>query len=58
VAQAPTLLLATQTPWDDTIVADLVQQPAQWTIPDLTPQAVNLSIYDQLLQPEACYAAS
>jgi len=58
VAQALTLLLATQTPWDDTIVADLVQQPAQWTIPDLTPQAVNLSIYDQLLQPEACYAAS
>jgi hypothetical protein len=59
VAQALTLLLATQqTTWDDTIVADLVQKPAQWIIPDLTPQAVNLSIYDQLLQPEACYAAS
>jgi len=58
VAQALTLLLATQTTWDDNTVADLVQQPAQWTIPDLIPQAVNLSIYDQLLQPEACYAAS
>jgi len=58
VAQALTLLLATPNTWDDNTVADLVQQPARWVIPDLIPQVVNLSIYDQLLQPEACYAAS
>jgi hypothetical protein len=58
VTQALTHLLAAQTTWDDSTVADLVQQPARWVIPDLIPQVVNLSIYDQLLQPEACYAAS
>ncbi|MHC1773748.1 MAG: IS21 family transposase [Flexilinea sp.] len=58
VTQALTLLLATKTTWDDNTLADLLQRPAQQTIPDLIPQAVNLSIYDQLLQPEACYVAN
>lgn len=58
VAQALTLLLTSKTPWDDNTLADLLQRPAQRAIPDLIPQAVNLSIYDQLLMPEACYAAN
>jgi len=56
VTQVLALLLDSKTGWDDTTVADLLQRPAQWIIPDLIPQVVNLSIYDQLLQPEACYA--
>ena len=43
---------------DDSTLAELLQRPAQQTIPDLIPQMVNLSIYDQLLQLEACYAAN
>jgi len=58
VAQALTLLLATKTPWDDNTLSDLLQQPTQQTIPDLIPQMVNLSIYDQLLQPEVCNVAN
>ena len=58
VTQALTLLLARKTNWDDTTLTELLQQPAQRTIPDLIPQVVNLSIYDQLLMPEACYAAN
>jgi hypothetical protein len=58
VAQALTRLLARKTNWDDTTLTELLQQPAQRTIPDLIPQVVNLSIYDQLLLPEACYAAN
>ncbi len=58
VAQTLTLLLARKTNWDDSTLAELLQRPAQQTIPDLIPQVVNLSIYDQLLMPEACYAAN
>lgn len=58
VTQALTLLLARKTNWDDSTLAELLQRPAQQTIPDLIPQVVNLSIYDQLLMPEACYAAN
>jgi hypothetical protein len=58
VAQALTLLLAAKTTWDENTVADLVRPPASWTIPELIPQAVNLSVYDQLLRPEACYVAA
>jgi hypothetical protein len=58
VTQALTLLLARKTNWDDTTLTELLQQPAQRTIPELIPQVVNLSIYDQLLMPEACYAAN
>ena len=58
VTQALTLLLTSKTTWDDNTLAELVQRPAQRAIPDLIPQAVNLSIYDQLLQPEACYATN
>lgn len=58
VTQALTLLLARKTNWDDISLAELLQRPAQQTIPDLIPQVVNLSIYDQLLMPEACYAAN
>jgi hypothetical protein len=58
VAQALTLLLADKTTWDENTVADLVRPPASWMIPELIPQAVNLSVYDQLLRPEACYVAA
>jgi hypothetical protein len=58
VTQVLALLLDSKTAWDDNTVADLLQRPAQWIIPDLIPQVVNLSIYDQLLQPEACYATN
>lgn len=58
VTQALTLLLATKTPWDDNTLAELLQRPTQQTIPDLIPQRVNLSIYDQLLQQEACNVAN
>jgi hypothetical protein len=58
VAQALTFLLATQTTWDDHSVAELVQPRALHVIPELTPQAVNLSIYDQLLKTEACHVAA
>jgi hypothetical protein len=58
VTQALTFLLASKTTWDDTTLAALLQQPARQAIPDLIPQVVNLSIYDQLLQREACYAAN
>jgi hypothetical protein len=58
VAQALTLLLATQTNWDDHTVAELVQPPACRAVPELIPQTVNLCIYDQLLQGEACHVAA
>jgi hypothetical protein len=58
VTQALVILLATKTPWDDNTVAGLVQQPTHRNIPDLIPQAINLSVYDQLLQPEVCYVAN
>jgi hypothetical protein len=58
VTQVLAILLDSKTIWDDNTVADLLQRPAQWIIPDLIPQVVNLSIYDQLLQPEVCYATN
>ena len=58
VTQVLALLLGSKTTWDDKTVADLLQRPVPWIIPDLIPQVVNLSIYDQLLQPEACYATN
>jgi Mu transposase, C-terminal domain len=58
VAQALTLLLATKTTWDDNTVAELVQPEALRAIPELTPQAVNLFLYDQLLETEACHVSA
>jgi hypothetical protein len=58
VAQALTLLLATKTTWDDNTVAELVQPEGLRAIPDLTPQAVNLFLYDQLLETEACHVSA
>ncbi len=58
VSQALTFLLASKTTWDDNTLAELLQRPAQRAIPNLIPQVVNLSIYDQLLQLEACYATN
>jgi hypothetical protein len=57
VSQALTLLLATKTIWDDDTVAELVQPTVRQIIPGLVPQAVNLSVYDQLLQVEVCHVA-
>ena len=55
VAQALTLLLADQdqNPWDEKNVAALVQPLAPRIAPELVPQVVNLSIYDQLFLTEA-----
>ena len=50
VAQALSLLLAGQTIWDDSTVAGLVKTPAQLELPDILPEVVNLSLYDQLLE--------
>ncbi len=58
VSQALTLLLATKTIWDDNTVAELVQPTVRQMIPSLIPQAVNLSVYDQLLQVEVCHVAA
>jgi len=58
VTQALTLLLATRTIWDDDTVAELVQPTVRPIIPGLIPQAVNLSVYDQLLQREVCHVAA
>ncbi len=58
IAQTLTLLLARKANWDDSTLAELLQGSAQQTIPDLIPQVVNLSIYDQLLQLEVCHAAN
>jgi hypothetical protein len=58
VAQALTLLLGTKTSWDDNTVAELVQPKALRAIPELTPQAVNLFLYDQLLETEACHVSA
>jgi hypothetical protein len=58
VAQALTFLLTTQTTWDDSTVAELVQPGTLRAIPELIQQMVNLSIYDQLLMTEACHVAA
>lgn len=53
VAQALTLLLENQdqNPWDEKTITDLIgAMAAPQAIPTLTPQVVNLSIYDQFLQ--------
>lgn len=55
VAAALTCLLETTTPWDDTTVAELVQPPRP-APPALTPLAVDLQPYDQLL-PEVAHGA-
>jgi len=53
VAEALEILLASPNEWDDHSVAGLVQ-PITASIPDLQQQTINLSIYDQLLNPEVC----
>lgn len=53
VAQALTLLLENQdqNPWDEKTITDLIgAMVAPQIIPTLTPQVVNLSLYDQFLQ--------
>jgi hypothetical protein len=57
VAEALEILLASPTTWDDHSVAELVQ-PITASIPDLQQQAVNLSLYDQLLSQEVCYVSA
>jgi hypothetical protein len=52
VAGALELLLASPSDWDDHSVAALVQ-PIAASLPDLQPQEINLSVYDQLLGLEA-----
>lgn len=58
VAQALVALLASATRWDDNTLAALVQAPATQAVPGLSPQAVNLSIYDQLLLTEAGHVSA
>ena len=52
VADALELLLSSKSDWDDHRVAELVQ-PVSARLPKLTPQAVNLAEYDQLLSQGA-----
>lgn len=59
VAQALALLLAETNPWDEQTVLSLTQATAtQVAIPTLQPQAVNLSVYDQLLPSEASHVCA
>ena len=58
VTQALTLLLATKTIWDDDTVSELIQPPIRQVIPGLALQAVNLFVYDQLLQREVGHVAA
>jgi hypothetical protein len=52
VAGALELLLGSPTDWDDQTVAERVQ-PIAASLPDLQPQEINLSVYDQLLSVES-----
>jgi hypothetical protein len=59
VAQALALLLAAHTSWDEKTVLELTQATTHTVaIPTLQPQAVNLSVYDQLLSSEASYVCA
>ena len=58
MTQALTLLLEQNHPWDENTRARTAGSPASsGNIPELTPQAVNLSVYDQLLIREVCHVA-
>lgn len=57
VADALELLLASPTDWDDHTVSELVQ-PIAASLPDLQPQDINLSVYDQLLRQEGCHVSA
>jgi transcriptional regulator with XRE-family HTH domain len=57
VAQALDILLTSPVDWDDHTVAELVQ-PISANIPELSEQVVNLNLYDQLLNQEACHVAA
>ena len=59
VAQALALLLAEPNPWDEKTVLELSQATAiSVAIPLLQAQAVNLSVYDQLLPSEASHVCA
>jgi hypothetical protein len=51
VADALEILLASETTWDDSTVAEMVR-PIPTAIPELQQQTVILAIYDQLLNQE------
>jgi hypothetical protein len=59
VAQALALLLAApdQNPWDEKTIAALTQTPTLSLAPQITPQSVNLSLYDQLFLTAASHVA-
>jgi transposase InsO family protein len=56
VAMALEILLSSGDQWSDHQVAEMVQ-PIPASIPDLQPQTINLSIYDQLLCQEDCHVS-
>lgn len=59
VAQALTLLLAEQTPWDEKTVLALTQASAiPITVPALHAEPINLFVYDQLLPSEASHVCA
>lgn len=60
VAQALTQLLADQSQkhWDEKTVAALTQAPAIQVVPQLVPQPVNLSVYDQLFLTVASHVTA
>jgi hypothetical protein len=57
VATALEMLLASPDHWDDHDVVEMVK-PTLASIPNMQPQAVNLSIYDQLLSQEGSYVSA
>ncbi len=57
VADALERLLAGPHNWDEAALAELVQ-PIPVSLPDLQPQAINLSDYDQLLSREVEHVAA
>lgn len=56
VASALEMLLASSEHWSDQDVAEMVK-PVPASIPNMQPQLVNLSVYDQLLSQEGSYVA-
>lgn len=57
VAAALQRVLSTKTDWQAQTVAELVQ-PTPKPVPQMTPQAVELTVYDQLLQTEVGHVAA
>ena len=60
VAQALSRLMAEKgkITWDEKTIAALTQPPSSATAPELAPQPVNLTLYDQLFLKVASHVAA